>query len=247
MTNPKLLIPLRVPELGPYLGKIVTGTGREPGGLDLDAWRYRLATRVIESAGEARRLAAREERQAALAAVGRTAWLEAWEETVAGVAELLLGRATAWLDAAAAAVRMPPHRRERLALGAAEQGALAARLGSAGAALVPALDRLEEHAAAALQATALERGELEAWQESLATCARRLEAAWLELEEAVDAEVARWRRVVGEVSRWRKPLWPVVLVGAIALAAAVWLGLVLGGYIGLPRWLVEGWGRVMGR
>jgi hypothetical protein len=228
MTNPKLLIPLRVPELGPYLGKVITGTGKDPGGLELDALRYRLATRLFESAGEARRLAAREERQAALAAVGRTAWLEAWEETVAGVAEMLMARVTAWIDAAALAVRMPNRRRERLELGAAEQGALAARLGSAGAE----------------QATALERLEVEAWQDALTTCARRLEAAWLELEQAIDVEVARWRRVVGEVERWRRPLWPVVVVGAIALAAAVWLGLILGGYIGVPGWLVDTWGRV---
>jgi hypothetical protein len=187
------------------------------------------------------------ERQAALAAVGRTAWLEAWEETVAGVAEMLMARVTAWIDAAALAVRMPNRRRERLELGAAEQGALAARLGSAGAELVPALDRLEDCAALALEATALERLEVEAWQDALTTCARRLEAAWLELEQAIDVEVARWRRVVGEVERWRRPLWPVVVVGAIALAAAVWLGLILGGYIGVPGWLVDTWGRVTAR
>lgn len=247
MTSSQLLLPLRIPELGPSLGKIVTRTGRDPGGLELDAIRHRLTTRLFEAAGEARRLASRDERRAAVATVGRTMWLEAWDEAVAGVAELMLARISARLDAEAKAVRMPKRRRLQLQLGAAQQGALTARLGSAGAALVPALDLLEERAAPALGATALEREVMEAWRDALTTAARRLEAAWLELEDAIEAEWSHWERVAGEVARWRKPLWPVLTVGAVAIVGAAWLGLVMGGYIAAPPWLQDAWSWVFRR
>ncbi|UCF40028.1 MAG: hypothetical protein JSW43_09830 [Gemmatimonadota bacterium] len=241
MTSSQLLLPLRIPEVGPSLGKIVTGTGRDPGGLELDMIRHRLTTRVFEAAGEARRLASRDERRAAVATVGRTMWLEAWDEAVAGVADLMLMRIAARLDAEARAVRMPRRRRQRLQLGAAEQGALAARLGSAGAGLVPALDLLEERVAPALGATALEREAMEAWRDALMTAARRLEEAWLELEVAIEAEWSHWNRVADEVARWRKPLWPVLIAAAVAIAGAAWLGLVMGGYIAAPPWLQDAW------
>lgn len=241
MTSPKLLVPLRVPELGPYMGKVITGTGRDPGGLELDGLRYRLATRVIEAAGESRRLAARDEREAALAVLGRTVWLEVWEEAVAGVAELLVDQVTRRLDAEARAAGMPRRRRRRLTLGPEQQGALAARLGSAGAELVPVLDLLEERIQPALSATALERDAMAEWQEALTMSARRLEAAWLELELAIEEEERRWRSVADEVAGWRKPLWPVVVVIVPALGVAVWLGLVLGGYVDAPGWLASAW------
>ncbi|NIM49445.1 MAG: hypothetical protein GTN78_02160 [Gemmatimonadales bacterium] len=247
MTSPKLLLPLRIPELGPSLGKVITGTGRAPGGLHLDTLRYRLATRLIEDAGEARRLAGREERHAAVAALGRTAWLEAWEEAVSGVAHLLIARIGTRLEAEARAVRMPRSRRRRLELNAAERRALTARLGSTGASLIPALDALEQRAGPALDASALERAKVEAWQDALKTAARRLEAAWLELEDAIDSEAERWRQVAEDVARWRKPWWPVVVVGAVALAVAVWLGLVFGGYLEAPGWFARWWQGVFGR
>ena len=242
MTSPKLLVPLRVPELGPYLGKVITGTGRDPGGLELDALRYRLATRVIEAAGESRRLAARDEREAALAALGRAVWLEAWEETVAGVAELLVDQVTRRLDAEARAAGMPQRRRSRLTLGPEGQGALAARLGSAGAELVPVLDLLEERIQPALSATAIELDAMAEWQEALTTSARRLEAAWLELELAIEEEERRWLRLADEVAGWHRPLWPVLVAIVPALGVAVWLGLVLGGYVDAPGWFASAWG-----
>ncbi|MCH8937066.1 MAG: hypothetical protein IIB90_15220 [Gemmatimonadetes bacterium] len=46
---------LRIPELGPSLGKLVTGTGRGTvgEGISLDANRCQLATKVMEVDGEA--------------------------------------------------------------------------------------------------------------------------------------------------------------------------------------------------
>ncbi len=247
MTNPKLLLPLRIPELGPYLGKVITGSGRDPGGLGLDAARYRLATRIFECAGEARRLATREERQAAVAAVGHAAWLEAWEEVVGGVTDLLLERVADRLAAEARAARLSRRLRRRVELGPGEKRAVAARLGSAGAGLVPALDDLESLGSAALEATAMERLAVEAWQDSLKTAARRLEAAWLALEDAIEAELRQWERAADEIASRRKPIWPVLVVGLLALAAAVWLGLVLGGFLDPPSWFAQLWQTVFPR
>ena len=244
MTAPKLLLPIRVPELGPHLGKLVTGTGRAPGGIDLVMVRYAVVTRVIDAAGEARRLAARGDRGAAVAAIGRTAWLEAWEALVAGVADLVFTQVNEHLNAEAAAARMPQRLRRRMLLGAVERRALTARLGSAGAPLVPAVDEIEARAPAALAATGLQRGDLEAWQAALKTAARRLEASWLALEDTLELEVARWRRAAEQVARWRKPLWPVAVVGMLALGLATWLGLVVGGFIESPAWLTRLWQNV---
>jgi len=247
VTSEKLLIPLRVPELGPFMGKVVTGSGAVPGGLRLDAFRHRLATRIFEAAGEARRLAGREERQAAVGAIGREAWLEAWEEAVGAIAILVAERAARRLVAEARAARLPRRKRKRLPPDVGEQRAIAARLGSAGAALVPALDQIEVRAEAALEATALERDAVEAWQDALRTSARRLEASWLDLENAVVGETRRWERMADDVSRWRKPWWPVVVVTVLGLAIAGWLGLVLGGQLQAPGWFSGLWHQVAGR
>lgn len=246
MNNPKLLLPLRVPELGPSLGKLVSGAERRAGWIPLDAFRYQLATRIIDNAGEARRLAARDERASALEAVGRTAWQEAWDETVANIAVAFLDRIAKHLEAEATAVGMSSRRRTKLAVMDSDRHALTARLGSAGFNLIPALDALERDAARAMEATGLDREALETWQESLKLAARRLEAAWLALEQAVDKEGERWTAVADRVAGWRKPLWPVYAAGTLALAVALWLGLILGGYLDPPAWMVRLWHVVFG-
>jgi hypothetical protein len=238
VTGSQTLLPLRIPELGPSLGKLVVGTGRRPGGLVLDDIRHHLVTRLFEHAGEARRLAANGERAPAIAALSRANWLAAWEEAAGGVAERVLQHVDEQLIRQADRVRLPAALRDRFVPGAAERRALTARVGSAAAALVPALDALERHGGDAFGATALERAAMEAWLDGLRTAARRLEAAWLELEELVETEVRRWGPVAEEVGRWRRPLWPVWLVGGAALAGALWLGLALGGFIPAPAWLM---------
>jgi hypothetical protein len=243
MTNPKLLLPLRIPELGPCFGKLVTGTGRAPGGMTLDELRYRLVTRLIERAGEARRLSANQERGPAVAALGRETWLSAWEETVRAVADALVRRINERLEGEAKAVRMPRRLRRRVVLDPTERRALGARLGCSGAILIPALDALQRQGEAALAATALERNLVSGWQESLKTAARKLEAAWLALEESVEAEGTHWGAIAERVAAWRRPMWPVFVVSAIALAVAIWLGLAFGGWVPSPNWLVHLWER----
>ena len=243
MTSPKLLPPLRIPALRPSFGKLITGTGRTPGGLALDATRHRLVTRMIEHAGEARRLAASEERGPAVAALGRELWLAAWDEAAGAVADGLARRIDERLGAEARAVRMPRRLLRRVLLQPGERRALAARLGTSGAILIRALDDVQRRGEAALAATAVERDAVAGWQEALKTAARRLEAAWLALEDAVDAEAGRWAGVADRVAAWRKPLLPVAVVGGIALLVVLWLGLTFGGYLPAPTWLVQLWAR----
>lgn len=240
MTSPKLLLPVRVPELGPALGKLLTGTGAHAT-LALDRFRLQLVSRLFEASGEARRLAAAEERDAALAALDAAVWLDAWEECAAGIAGTLVERANAHLAAEASSARMPRRLRRRVLLDEAEVRGVTGRLGAAGAGLVPALDELHVRAERLRSATAADRDALERWQQALLTAGGRVEAAWLALEEAVGTELARWSGVAAAVGRWRRPWWPVVAVGIPLLAAAAWLGLVLGGYLSAPAWLGSAW------
>lgn len=241
MTRAKILIPVRVPELGPALGKLLTGTGQSPADATLDRQRLTMLGRLIEAAGEARRLAAEGARPEAVRALGLELWMDVWEQAVNGIARDLVERVNRQLDAGARAVRMPRRLRRRVALDAAEVRGLTGRLGAAGAGLVPALDDLQVRGTRLLAATAADRAPLEEWQRALLTAARRLEAAWLALEEQLADETARWRDAVGLVVAWRRPFWPVAVVGVPALAAAAWLGLVFGGYLPAPVWLQRAW------
>lgn len=240
MTSTKHLLPVRVPELGPALGRLLTGTGSRPT-LPLDRIRLQLVSRLFEASGEARRLGATEEREAALAALDAPVWLDAWEKSATGIAGLVVQRANARLGAEAAACRMPRRLRRAVALDRAEVRGVTARLGASGAGLVAALDEVHACAARLRGATAAERDALERWQAALLAAAGRTEAAWLALEDTVERELARWDEVARAVGRWRRPRWPVVAVGVPVLAAATWLGLVFGGYVAAPAWFRDVW------
>src|SRR2546422_11253201 len=78
MTAPlKILMPLRVPELAPSLGRLLVPRRLAEPWVPIDDVREELATRVIELGGEARAAAVREDRERVLEAVGRRAWLAA--------------------------------------------------------------------------------------------------------------------------------------------------------------------------
>jgi hypothetical protein len=244
MTSPKLLLPIRVPELGPSLGRVLTGTGPAAAGPPLDACRLQALSRLFEASGEARRLAAEGERARALGALDAQIWLDAWEEAVKGVAAALIVHVNARLAAEASAARMPRRLRRSVPLDAAEERGISGRLGAVGAGLVPALDALHERTERLRGATAAEREALDEWQETLLVAARRFEAAWLGLADQAAAELERWAEVAAGIARWRRPLWPVAAVGIPALAAAALLGLVMGGYLPAPGWLVALWARL---
>jgi len=235
----KIPMPLRVPELAPSLGRVIVPRRLSPPWIPLDDIRERLATRVLELGGEGRAAAGRERREAVLDAVSRRAWTGAWEEAVRAAAERLTAAIDAELARAAYRVRMPRRRWRRRLLTGAEKRAIAARLASGGGAFVDALDALEEAGTRVRDANVLEKDAHADWQLALRAAARRLEEAWLALEDAVIAEREGWAPEVDAVTAWRPALWPVVLLWAPFAAFFIWLGLVLGDFLAAPAWLAR--------
>ena len=223
---------LRVPELAPSLGRLIVPRRRAEPAFPLDDVRERLATRVLELGGAAR---VAEERAAVLATLSRTAWVEAWEQAVRQAADRVAQGIDRALEHAARCARMPVRRRRRLVVTAGERRAIAARLATGGG---PFLDALE-----ALDATPPADADAHAeWQTALRTVARRLEAAWLALEDAAAAERERWAPEIADVAAWRPSVWPVVVLWVPLAAALLWLGLILGHFVPAPAWLAGRFG-----
>jgi hypothetical protein len=237
----KLLMPLRVPELAPSLGRIIVPRRQQPPWVPLDDIREELATRVLELGGEGRAAAAREaegaERARILETTGRRAWAAAWDNAVRRAANRVADALDAEITRTAREVRLPRRRLRRHLLTNAERRAIAARLGTGGGTFVVALDALEAAATRVADASVLEKDAHAAWQEALRTVARRLEAAWLALETEVDEEHERWRSELEAIGAWRPSLWPIFVVWVPLAVLLLWLGLVLGGYVPAPAWL----------
>src|SRR5438876_11750865 len=126
----KIPMPLRVPGLGPPLGRLLGPRRLARPWVPLDDVREELAPGVLELGGEARAAAVREERERVLDAVSRRAWLGAWERAVRRAGERVSAAVDAELAGAAERVRMPRLLRRRRLLSASEQRALAARVAS---------------------------------------------------------------------------------------------------------------------
>jgi len=233
----KIPMPLRVPELAPSLGRLLVPRRLADPWVPLDDIREDLATRVMEAAGLARGAAERKDRDAALEAVGRRAWLAAWETAVSRVAERAARALDDSLARTAHHVGMSRRRAAQRSLSTAERRAIAARLGSGAERFVAALDVLNGAASRVREASVLDKDTHAAWQDALRSAARRLEAAWLALEDELAAEATRWVPELDSVRRWRPSLWPVLVLWTPLALALVWLGLVLGGYIAAPLWL----------
>src|SRR5204862_4396735 len=138
---------------------------------------------------------------------------------------------------AARRVRMPHRRWRRRLLSTPEKRAVTARLATGGEPFVAALDALDAVAARVRDASVLDKEAHAEWQEALRGTARRLEAAWLALEDELALEAQRWAPEIESVETWRLPLGPALAVWAPLAAAFLWLGLVLGGYLAAPSWL----------
>lgn len=224
-----------VPELGPSLGRLVDPPPSRPGRLQvpLDDIRLALMTGVFDLAGAGRLFAASGDREGAVASLGRVGWLQLWEKAVATAAARIAGEANAGLRHAAEESRFPAGRLQTLLLTDQDTRAIGARLGSGGGPFVAALDALE-HAGHASVTPGRGVPGARAWQDALGAVARRLESAWLALDEAARVEQGRWAAEIDQVRAWHRPTWPVWLVTAVVTGAAVYLGLVLGGYLPAP-------------
>ena len=126
------------------------------------------------------------------------------------------------LDAAAVS-RYPAKRLAAVLPDGEEARILKARLSAAGSGLEEAVERLD-------------RGS-QSPPEALRRAAGELVAAWERLLITAHAELRRWHQRATAIESWRRSWWPVLLIGAVLLILALWLGLVLGGYLPSPRWL----------
>jgi hypothetical protein len=225
-----------IPELGPSLGRLIDPPPAPLGALrvPLDDVRIDLVTGVFDLAGAARSFAAAGDRDGAMASLGRVALLGLWEKAVATAAGRIAAEANAGLKSAAEESRYPTRRLAARRLTDQDARAIAARLGSGGAPFVGSLDALEQASNQAAGARGREGPGFAAWQAAVLAMARRLEAAWTALDESARAEQSRWAAEIEQVRRWHRPTWPIWLVSAIVVAAAAYLGLVLGGYLPVP-------------
>jgi hypothetical protein len=237
-----------VPELGPSLGRLgdPPAPASDPGALDItfEDIRIDLVTRLFDVAGAARSFATAGDREGAIASLGRVAWLELWERSVAAVARRMADTVNTRVRDAAAESRFPETRLEKVLLTVEDERAIASRLGSGGASFVSALDALEQTIPAASASGARGRSGQDEWQSALATTARRLEASWLALTALARTEQGRWKAEIEKVRAWRRPMWPVWVVTGLVLLAVTYVGLVLGGYLPVPpplRGLAEFW------
>ncbi len=228
---------LDVPQLGPSLGRLTdppphAGTGAL--GARLDDIRLRLVTGIFELAGAGRSFAAAGDPDGAIASLNRVAWLALWEKAVGASADRVATTVNARFEEAAAESRYPRSRLRAARLTPDDTRAIAARLGGGGGPFVAALDGLEQAAHRASAHRAAEPAAVEEWRAALTAVARRLEAAWLALEDAAVAEERGWQGEVARVDAWRLPRWPLWLITAAVLGCAIYLGLILGGYVRVP-------------
>lgn len=228
---------LAVPELGPALGRLIVPRRLAAPWVPLDDVREALATRVMEAAGAARRDAADDAPARALSALDRDVWSGAWEEAVRRAADKVANALDREIIITARRVRMPPRKQPALALSGSERRALAARLASGGDGFEQAVDTVGRTTFALREAWPGDPDSRREWQDGQLLAARRLEAAWLALEAQVERERTRWAPELQTLLAWRPALWPVIAVWAPLAALAIWLALVVGGYLPAPAWL----------
>ena len=231
-----------VPELGPSLGRLTdppSPGSRSPLGLTYDDIRLDLVTGIFDLAGAGRGFAAAGDRAGAMASLGRVAWIGLWERAVGAVAGRIVDAANRQLRAAAAESRFPARRLRALLFSPADLRAIGARLGSGGHPFVAALNALEQTVRSASGTPARIAGPTDDWRAALEASARRLESAWLALVSTATSEEQHWRGEVERVRAWRRPLWPVWLISLAVLAAAAYVGLVVGGYLPVPPQLTR--------
>jgi hypothetical protein len=231
---------VQIPELGPALGRIALPATVSPSDktrFSLDSIRLELATAIFELTADARSWSSAGDRQAAVDALGRAAWLGAWDSAVGTAAEKAASEIDARISEAAEESRIPARRRKRLLLSDAEKRAITARLGRGGVALADGLDPLDLAGQRLREAGVLDREAGDRWRAALNRAAQTLEAAWLLLEDAAEEEWTRWSSLVESVRAWRRPRWILLAISLAVLALAIYVGLVVGGYLEGPPFL----------
>jgi hypothetical protein len=183
--------------------------------------RLALVTRVLVAAGAARTALAAGDEAAARLALAPAKWAEFWDAAAEEASALLIRQIDGRMAAAAATARMPARRAMRHRVTEVEHRAIHARLGSGAGALLRTAAELE-------QVPSLR------WGPQVLATARRLENAWAGLMAAAVREEAEWESDIRAVAAWRRARWPLWTATAMAFAAALWAGLVLGGFLPVP-------------
>jgi hypothetical protein len=214
-----------LPELGPALGRLVHPPAAR--GVDrlLAPARLSLVTELLAAAGSAREALADGDGTAAQEALSLAAWARLWDAAAEDAAELVRRRLDERIMAAAATARMPARMIERRRVTPVEHRAIHARLGASAGAMLRAAAELEDTAGPA-------------WSEQVLATARRLESAWAGLTAAAERELAEWEPDIQAVEAWRRAQWPLWAVTAMVAGVALWVGLVLGGYLPVPAALL---------
>lgn len=235
---------LELPEIGPFLGRLSAPPAARKGDwIAVDDLRLVLATRLFKLAGAARMAG-----DAAASQLTSAHWSTAWHESVVAVSERVVRVVEGRLRQAAQASRFPRKRLAAALLTEADRRALTARLGEGGAPLLTALEEMERlrgEMAAAPELTDAARID---WLDAVAAAARRQESAWRELEAALVREEPLWSGEIAAIRNWVRPSWPFWLTTGALYALAIWIGLVLGGYVLAPAPLMPAvnwfWDRV---
>ncbi|HEX9754264.1 MAG TPA: hypothetical protein VGA42_01075 [Gemmatimonadales bacterium] len=203
--------------MGPLVGRLLTPAEPEPDAL-LDELRVELLTTLFAAAGRARTAARQEGTAAARAQLGHAVWLDAYRHAAERAASQSADLIDRRIRDAARVSRMPDRRLVRHLLTSADRETLLHRMISAG---IP-LERTSPPE------------EAEPWADGLRRSAAALETSWERLVRFVGEERVRGDAVARAVSQWRRspvPLW--ILTGAL-LVLALYLGLVVGGYLPAP-------------
>ena len=229
-----------LPELGPWLGRLCNAGAAGKGlrhFVPLDDIRLALATGVLELAGAARGFSG-DDHAAIVGSLHARTWRQLWDKALNDATRRTADVINAGFASAAAESRFPKRRLARLQVSEVELAAMTARLGAGAIPFEASLSRLEELAHVAGASGPRSEPAFSRWSDGLAAAARQLESAWMALEEAVDREGARWQGEIEKVRRWTRPRWPLWVITGVLLAAAAWLGLVLGGFLQVPAWLL---------
>jgi hypothetical protein len=240
---------LEIPELGPYLGRLVAPPVIETGQrhwIPLEDIRYELVTEVFVRSGEAREWCAADDPDLTIATLGRSAWLGLWEHALTAVSQRASQAINARLEGAAAESRMPGRLRRRLPLGPDEAFALHSRLDAGSGPFREAVDRLETaaHAARAAQGKG---PAAENWSNLLtpSPAGSNPHGSASRKPPRRNGSAGRGR---GGSAGVAAADWPLVLISLLILATAAYVGLLLGGYLPVPgplegpvEWVWERW------
>lgn len=204
-------------ELGPWLGRLVTPP-EPPSAAEILLSEVRL--------------------QLLTAVFGRTDWLNAWETAVARAAPLVANEAETRIRTAGTESRFPARRLRESLPSNEDRAILLARLSASGIGLETVVGRMASRQMGRLADTQEHSSRVLEDAGHLRMICGELEVAWDRLITTANGELDSAARAASEIRRWKRPLAPLVVGATLLFGAAVWAGLVLGGYLSAPGWFL---------